>query len=197
MKYLIISDIHGSYYYLNKVLKIFDENKCDKIIILGDILYHGPRNDLPKEYNPKKVISLLNELSNKIIAIKGNCDAEVDEMVLSFKLNQDYILNDSLNIYLTHGHHLNFNSQDNFSGIDIVLYGHTHVHKIEKRNNTMYINPGSISLAKEDLINSFAIMENNTINIYDFNMNVLLTYKKSWYYKISGFLLLSIYYFNY
>lgn len=180
MKYLIISDIHGSYYYLNKVLKIFNEEKCDKIIILGDILYHGPRNDLPKEYNPKKVISALNELSDKIIAIKGNCDAEVDEMVLSFKLNQNYFLNDSLRLYLTHGHHLNFNNKDNILDVDVILYGHSHIHKIEKINNIFYINPGSISLAKDDLINSFAIMDDNIINIYDLNKNVLLTYKKSW-----------------
>ena len=179
MKYLIFSDIHGSKYYTQKVIDVFYKEKCDKIIILGDVLYHGPRNDLPKDYNPKEVITMLNNLSDKIICVKGNCDAEVDEMVLDFKIEKEYILNDSLNVYLTHGHHLDFNNLSPLDNIDIVLYGHTHMHKIETINNIAYINPGSISIPKGDLINSFAIMENKTISIYDFSFNLILQYKKS------------------
>ena len=105
MKLMFISDIHGSFYYANEAIKKFEEEKADKLIILGDILYHGPRNDLPKEYAPKKVISLLNAYKNKIIAVRGNCDAEVDQMVLDFPIRSDYatIDVDNHHFFLTHG----------------------------------------------------------------------------------------------
>ena len=176
MKYLIISDIHGSSYYLRKVLNYFDELKCDKILILGDILYHGPRNDLPKEYNPKEVIKLLNPLKDKIIAVKGNCDGEVDSMVLNFPILDLALVADGFNMYMTHGHHFNPENRLNVESGSVVLYGHTHVHKIDNINGVTYLNPGSISLAKGDLINSFAIKEDNKIYIYDLNMNVIMEY---------------------
>lgn len=167
MKYLIISDIHGSAKYLKLALKAYDDFKCDKIIILGDILYHGPRNDLPEEYAPKECIALLNPLSSKIEAVCGNCDAEVDQMVLNFKIDIPHFT--SLNgkeVYLTHGHHLDL-VPDNAK---IVLYGHTHISIIEQKDNCIMINPGSISIPKGDKINSFAVCDdNNLITIYDFN----------------------------
>ncbi len=176
MRYLIISDIHGSSYYLKKVLNYFETLKCDKILILGDILYHGPRNDLPKEYNPKEVIKLLNHLKDKIIAVKGNCDAEVDSMVLDFPILDLALVNDNFYMYMTHGHRFNPDNKLNIESGSVVLYGHTHIHKIDDVDGVTYLNPGSISLAKGDLINSFAIKEDNKITIYDLNMNVIMEY---------------------
>lgn len=167
MKYLIISDIHGSYYYLNKALKVFKKEKCDKILILGDVLYHGPRNDLPKQYAPKKIIPLLNELKDKIICVRGNCDAEVDQMVLNFPIRKGKEIDDNIVAYLTHGHKINPQSPYKKKKVDVVLFGHSHIHEITNVDGVTYINPGSISIPKGDKINSYAIWENNTITIYN------------------------------
>ena len=167
MKYLIISDIHGSYYYLNKALKVFKKEKCDKILILGDVLYHGPRNDLPKQYAPKKIIPLLNELKDKIICVRGNCDAEVDQMVLNFPIRKGKEIDDNIVAYLTHGHKINSQNPYKKKTIDVVLFGHSHIHEITNVDGVTYINPGSISIPKGDKINSYAIWENNTITIYN------------------------------
>ena len=167
MKYLIISDIHGSYYYLNKALKVFRKEKCNKILILGDVLYHGPRNDLPKQYAPKKIIPLLNELKDKIICVRGNCDAEVDQMVLNFPIRKGKEIDDNIVAYLTHGHKINPQSPYKKKKVDVVLFGHSHIHEITNVDGVTYINPGSISIPKGDKINSYAIWENNTISIYN------------------------------
>lgn len=170
MKYLIISDIHGSYKYLKLAFKAFLDFKCDKIIILGDILYHGPRNDLPIEYNPKECIKLLNENVGLIEAIGGNCDAEVDQMVLDFKIDRPHFTNiNGIDVYITHGHHLEEVPQN----AEIILYGHSHISKIINEDSKIFINPGSISIPKGDKINSFAIVDDeNNLKIYDFNYNV-------------------------
>lgn len=170
MKYLVISDIHGSFKYLSLAIKAFNDFKCDKIICLGDILYHGPRNDLPEEYNPKKCIELLNQYQDIIEAVNGNCDAEVDQMVLNFKIQNNHFtkLND-MDVYLCHGHHLDTVDE----AAKIVLYGHTHISLIETKDGILYLNPGSISIPKGDKINSFCIIDdNNMATIYDFNYNV-------------------------
>lgn len=170
MKCLIISDIHGSFKYLNLAFKAFSYFKCDKILILGDILYHGPRNDLPLEYNPKECIKLLNNNANIIEAVCGNCDAEVDQMVLDFKIDKPHYTNvNGLDLYLTHGHHLD----EIPSCAKIILYGHTHISMIKEEDSKVFINPGSISIPKGDLINSFAIIDdNNILKIYDFSYNI-------------------------
>lgn len=167
MKYLIISDIHGSYYYLNKALKVFKKEKCDKILILGDVLYHGPRNDLPKQYAPKKIIPLLNEITDKIICVRGNCDAEVDQMVLKFPIRKGKEIDDNITAYVTHGHKINPQNSYKKKKVDVVLFGHSHIHEITNVDGVTYINPGSISIPKGDKINSYAIWENNTITIYN------------------------------
>ena len=170
MKYLIVSDIHGSSDSSNIIVSKFNELKCDYI------LYHGPRNDLPECYNPKKVISDLNPISDKIIAVKGNCDAEVDQMVLDFKINDDYTLSyNNKNIYLTHGHHINYSNPTN-KDVDVVLYGHSHIIKKDEVNNAIYINLGSITLPKENTARCYAILENNVISIYDINDNLIISY---------------------
>lgn len=160
MKLMIVSDIHGSAYYCEKLLERYHEEKPDKLLVLGDILYHGPRNDLPKDYDPKKVIALLNPLKDKIVAVRGNCDAEVDQMVLEFPIMADYeVMNvDGINIYLTHGHVYNIDKPIPQSS-DIVLYGHTHIPANEVRDNIRYLNPGSVSIPKNNSRHSYMIYE--------------------------------------
>lgn len=173
MKILIASDIHGSYYYAKKLIDIYNADKYDKFVILGDILYHGPRNDLPKDYDPKKVITLLNNISNNIIAVKGNCEAEVDQMVLDFDVSSDHstLFIDNHMFYLTHGHH----TFPNLKKHDILLTGHTHIPLYELLdNNVHHLNPGSVSLAKGGFKNSYMIYENNSFVVYDFDNNIIL-----------------------
>ena len=176
MKYLIFTDIHGSLDSAKFILEKYNEIKPYKLILLGDILYHGPRNDLPISYNPKEVIKLLNNISNKIICVKGNCDAEVDQMVLNFKIHNNKIITfNNKKILLTHGHHINYQLPLNKSNIDIVLHGHTHINRIDKVNNIIYINLGSISIPKDN-IKSYGIMDEQSITIYDINNQEILKY---------------------
>ena len=161
MKFLIASDIHGSAYYCDLLLKAIETEKADRVLILGDILYHGPRNDLPKDYAPKKVIEMLNPLKNKLLCVRGNCDTEVDQMVLDFPILADYSvipLGDRL-IYATHGHNFNENNLPPMSQGDILLNGHTHVSKCVEHSDFIYMNPGSVSIPKEDTPHSFMTLE--------------------------------------
>ncbi len=170
MKYLVISDIHGSFKYLSKALEAFNYFNCEKIICLGDILYHGPRNDLPEEYQPKQCIAALNSLSDKIIAVKGNCEAEVDQMVLNFKIEDSHFENiNGLNVYLTHGHHL----EEVPANVKIIFHGHDHLHKATFIDGIFYFDPGSISIPKGDKIHSFGIIDDIKIQVLDFNYNIL------------------------
>ena len=165
MKVLFASDIHGSYYYCNLLVDKFKNGKFKKLILLGDILYHGPRNDLPRDYNPKKVIPLLNDIKDSILAVQGNCDAEVDQMVLEFPiLSEGFIEINGITYYLTHGHHHNPKEPLNVSS-GVVLYGHTHIIKDDIVNNVHYINPGSVSIPKEILINSYGVIDGKTVTI--------------------------------
>ena len=175
MKYLLVSDIHGSETSAKIIIEKFKKLNCDKIIILGDILYHGPRNDLPENYNPKKVIELLNSYAEKIIAVKGNCDAEVDQMVLNFKLEEckGLIVNNK-KIYLTHGHHVNYLNPLNDANVDIVIHGHTHIIRKDIEKKVTYINLGSITLPKENTRKCYGIMDEKNIYIYDLYDSELL-----------------------
>jgi putative phosphoesterase len=165
MKVLFASDIHGSFYYANLLVEKFKNGNFDKLLLLGDILYHGPRNDLPKDYNPKKVIPILNEIKDKIICVQGNCDAEVDQMVLEFPILREACVEiDGINYYLTHGHVHNPNSPINVND-GVVLYGHSHVINIENVGPVYYINPGSTSIPKEKLIHSYGVIENRKVSI--------------------------------
>lgn len=162
MKYLIASDIHGSAYYCRKVLEQFEKEAADKIILLGDILYHGPRNDLPKEYNPKAVTEMLNSVKDKIFCVRGNCEAEVDQMVLDFPVLADYALlcEQGTMIFITHGHLYNLADLPKIGPKDILLHGHTHVPALEATEHCIYMNPGSTSLPKEDSLPSYMTLEN-------------------------------------
>lgn len=171
MKYLIASDIHGSAYYCDKVIESFEREKADKLLLLGDILYHGPRNDLPEEYAPKKVISLLNPLKDKILCVRGNCDTEVDQMVLEFPILAEYCLisyNNTM-IFVTHGHKFNTTSLPPLSKGDILLHGHTHIPKCEKCGDIMYLNPGSASIPKENSHHGYMTFEDGVFMWKDFD----------------------------
>lgn len=167
MKLFFISDIHGSLYFLGKALERYEKENASHIIILGDELYHGPRNPLPKDYNPKEVAKILNSFSERIVAVRGNCDSEVDEMVLEFPMSSDYsfIFCGDKRLFLTHGHIYNPNNMPKISANDVFTFGHIHIPIAEKYNGITVINPGSISLPKEDNPNTYAVLEDNVFCI--------------------------------
>jgi putative phosphoesterase len=180
MKLLICSDIHGDFEAATAVLEAFKNEGCDRILMLGDILYHGPRNDLPGRYAPKEVIALLNEYSGKILSVRGNCDTEVDQMVLAFPILADYaVLSlDGLTVYATHGHNYNTKTPPPLAEGDILIHGHTHVIRSQEfGNKNTYINPGSITLPKENGPRSYIIYENRTFTFFDINGNAFKTTK--------------------
>lgn len=150
MKYFIASDIHGSALFCRKLLEAFDREQADRILLLGDLLYHGPRNDLPEGYAPKEVIELLNARKDCILAVRGNCDAEVDQMVLGFPIMADYSLIERNGnfVYMTHGHMHSFQNPPELKKGDLFLQGHTHVPAYENRNGIHFANPGSVSIPK-------------------------------------------------
>ena len=161
MKLMIASDIHGSAFYCRKLLEAFEKEQPDKLLLLGDLLYHGPRNDLPKEYAPKEVIKMLNSIHDQILCVRGNCEAEVDQMVLDFPVLSDscilYI--DGVSIYATHGH---INSPEHPPKLhkgDILLTGHTHIPAWEEYDHFTYLNPGSVSIPKEGSEHGYMIYE--------------------------------------
>ena len=151
MKLLIASDIHGSAYWCRKLVETIEAEQPDRIILLGDLLYHGPRNDLPKDYCPKEVIPMLSALADRILAVRGNCEAEVDQMVLPFPCMADYAMVDmgSTMLYLTHGHLHNPDQLPPLQPGTVFLSGHTHVKLDEVRNGIRCLNPGSVSIPKD------------------------------------------------
>lgn len=161
MKLMIASDIHGSSYYCRLMKEVFLREKADKLLLLGDLLYHGPRNELPRDYAPKEVITILNEMKDKLLCVRGNCDSEVDQMVLEFPIMADYAIISAggHTIYATHGHKYNEDNLPPLQKGDILLYGHTHIPKCVKHENYVYINPGSVSIPKESSTNSYMVME--------------------------------------
>ena len=161
MKYMIASDIHGSAYYCRKMMEALEKEQADRLILLGDLLYHGPRNDLPKEYAPKEVIQMMNKEKNRIYNVRGNCDAEVDQMVLEFPVLADYgfMEIDGKTFYMSHGHIYNENNLPPFHKGDILLHGHTHVPVCADRGDYIYMNPGSLSIPKEDSWHGYMILE--------------------------------------
>ena len=175
MKWMIASDIHGSAYYCNELLMAYKREKADRLLLLGDILYHGPRNDLPKEYAPKKVIALLNEHKQDILCVRGNCDTEVDQMVLEFPILSDYcvVADEERLIYATHGHHYNEENLPPLHKGDILLCGHTHVPKCTEHEDFIYMNPGSVSIPKEGNPPTYAIFEDGVFTIKDFEGNIV------------------------
>ena len=175
MKLMIASDIHGSAYYCRKMLEAYKREDADRLLLLGDILYHGPRNDLPKDYNPKEVIAMLNPMKQELLCVRGNCDTEVDQMVLDFPVMADYalILYGERNLYATHGHIYNENNLPPLKNGDILIHGHTHVLKAEKREDYTLLNPGSVSIPKEGNPPSYAILEDGLFTIKGFDGTII------------------------
>ena len=161
MKWFIASDIHGSAYYCEKLLGAYKREGTDKMLLLGDVLYHGPRNDLPEGYAPKKVIEMLNAMKNEILCVRGNCEAEVDQMVLEFPVLADYCIFYEAGhmIFATHGHVYNEKNVPPLKKGDVLLHGHTHVPKCTEHENYVYINPGSVSIPKEESAHSYMMLE--------------------------------------
>lgn len=168
MKLMIASDIHGSAYYCQKMIDAFHQQNADKLLLLGDILYHGPRNDLPKDYNPKAVIEMLNPLRDKLMCVRGNCDCEVDQMVLDFPVLADYAMLyvDGVTIFATHGHTHNCDNLPPLNKGDILLHGHTHIPALKDMGSYTYINPGSVSIPKEGSDHSYLIMDNGEFRFF-------------------------------
>lgn len=178
MKIMIASDIHGSAYFCEKMLERFEGEKADKLLLLGDVLYHGPRNDLPKGYEPKKVIEMLNAISDKILCVRGNCDTEVDQMVLKFPVLAEYCILYLQNrmIFATHGHKFNPEILPPISKGDILLNGHTHIPKFTDNGEFIYINPGSVSIPKENSEHSYIMLEDNQFTFKNLDGEVYARY---------------------
>lgn len=182
MKYFIASDIHGSAYYCEKMLEAYDREQADQLLLLGDLLYHGPRNDLPRDYAPKKVIPLLNDRREEILAVRGNCDAEVDQMVLKFPIMADYavvLLENGRKLYLSHGHVFHEGNLPPMKTGDIFLCGHTHVFRAQKTEGIFYLNPGSVSIPKEGNPPTYAVLENGVFAVKTFSDTTILEYPLS------------------
>ena len=165
MKLMIASDIHGSAYWCKKLLDAYRKEQPDKLLLLGDLLYHGPRNDLPDGYAPKEVIALLNAIKAHLLCVRGNCEAEVDQMVLQFPVMADYcvLFENGHTLYLTHGHlHGESNPPPLMPG-DMLLCGHTHVPCCHRHEEFTYLNPGSVSIPKENSPHSYAVLENGVM----------------------------------
>ena len=161
MKWLIASDIHGSADFCRELINAYRREGADKMLLLGDILYHGPRNDLPKSYAPKQVIELLNAMAKDILCVRGNCDTEVDQMVLSFPILADYaiISEGKRMIFATHGHNFNNEKLPPLHNGDVLLHGHTHIPVCEEHEGYTYLNPGSVSIPKNGSKNSYMTLE--------------------------------------
>ena len=162
MKLMIASDIHGAAGYCRELLAAFDREGADRLLLLGDILYHGPRNDLPDEYAPKQVLAMLNARRERLFCVRGNCDTEVDQMVLTFPILADYSIFQagSRLIYATHGHVYNTAHLPPLSPGDILLHGHTHVPAWEPfGENNLYLNPGSVSIPKNGSAHGYMTLE--------------------------------------
>lgn len=168
MRYLIISDIHGCPVHLEPLLNFYVENHFDYLIILGDILYHGPRNNVPEGYNPQKVTELLNAHASSIIACRGNCEAEVDQMLLTFPCLNDYslIVDQKIRLFATHGHKYTADHFPNAGGQQVFLYGHTHLWDLRQEGDLIICNPGSITLPKENRPCTYAVYEEGHLGIF-------------------------------
>lgn len=180
MKWMIASDVHGSLYYCKKLMEAFEKEGADKLLLLGDLLYHGPRNDLPKEYQPKEVIRLLNEQKEKLVCVRGNCEAAADQMVLQFPVLADnaYICDEGYTIFATHGHVYGEQNPPLLQPGNILLCGHTHVPKCAEYDNYVYMNPGSVSIPKEGSHHGYMVLDAGKFVWKDFDGTILMEYKR-------------------
>lgn len=180
MKWMIASDIHGSEYFCKQLLEAYDREGAERLLLLGDILYHGPRNALPKEYGAKGVIEMLNERKQDIVCVRGNCDSEVDQMVLEFPILADYsvIVEGEIRIFATHGHLYNEKMLPPLQADDILLNGHTHVPKCVEHEAYVYMNPGSVSIPKEDSWHGYMVLDDGCFSWKDMDGNIKMEYRR-------------------
>ncbi len=179
MKLMFASDIHGSKNFCEKLLVRYMDEAPEKLILLGDILNHGPRNDLPSGYDPQRVSSLLNLVKYNVLCIRGNCDSEADQMMLNFPILADYscIFVDGISMYLTHGHTYNIENPLPMCEHDVMIYGHSHVPMAFETEKGLFLNPGSVSLPKENSVNSYLLYENGVFSWRDLNGKEFLKYE--------------------
>jgi putative phosphoesterase len=179
MKLMIASDLHGSAYYCEQLFHAMEREQPDRLLLLGDLLYHGPRNDLPRGYAPKQVLQMLNEHKHQIFCVRGNCDTEVDQMVLEFPIMADYCLlyeNNTL-IFATHGHQYNTKTPPLLQNNAILLHGHTHIPAWEEHGSYTYLNPGSVSIPKENSPHSYLMLEDGVFTWKDLSSSVYHEWK--------------------
>ena len=178
MKYLLVSDIHGSLPALQAVLRHYEAEHCDMLCLLGDILNYGPRNRIPEGLDPQGVAQRLNAMADNIIAVRGNGDSEVDQMLLQFPIMADYALFDldGRTAFITHGHLFNLDQLPPHKPGDLLIHGHTHVLTVQEKDGMTYINPGSAALPKEDHPKSYMIYENGVFTIKTLTGDVILTH---------------------
>lgn len=169
MKLMFASDLHGSLPATSKILELFEQSRADWLVLLGDLLNHGPRNALPTGYQPAQVAEQLNHYSDKIIAVRGNCDSEVDQMLLSFPITAAFqqVLLPKRRLFLTHGHLYHPNARPPLTNGDVLVYGHTHLPQAEKQGDIYCFNPGSVSIPKGGFPASYGILESDRLSVVD------------------------------
>ncbi len=179
MKLMIASDLHGSAFYCKQMLEAYRREGADKLLLLGDILYHGPRNDLPKDYSPKEVAAHLNAVAGELLCVRGNCDSEVDQMVLDFPiLAESCILYcGGKMIFATHGHQFNEEHLPKLKKGDILLNGHFHLPKLVEYEGYIYMNPGSVSIPKEESRHGYMVLEDSSFYWKDLSGECYMTYQ--------------------
>ncbi len=179
MKLIIASDIHGSAYWCAQLLDAFANEGADKLVLLGDLLYHGPRNDFPDDYSPKKVFAMLNAIKDKLLCVRGNCDSEVDQMVLEFPMMADYAVLEANGhtLFLTHGHLFNAENPPILQKGDLLLNGHFHTPCSKLlENGALYANCGSVALPKDETPHSYLLLDENTLYWKDLETGGIFDY---------------------
>lgn len=171
MKLMFASDIHGSLPATERMLTLFAESGAQWLVLLGDLLNHGPRNALPKGYAPAQVAERLNEQAARIIAVRGNCDSEVDQMLLNFPITAPWqqVLLEDRRLFLTHGHLFSPDHLPPLGAGDVLVYGHTHLPVAERRGEVMHFNPGSVSIPKGGHVASYGILDENVLRVIALN----------------------------
>lgn len=169
MKWMIASDLHGSAHCCRCLLEAFQRESAERLVLLGDLLYHGPRNDFPEAYDTRTVTALLNGVKDRLLCVRGNCDSEVDQMVLEFPMMAEYAFFalDGLTICATHGHNYGPDHLPPLPEGDFLLCGHTHLPVRRDLGGVTYLNPGSLSLPKEGTPHSYMTLESGEFIWHD------------------------------